>query len=276
MSMTKLYKINNISKIVIIFELNKEIMELSKTKAGSLSQLSKKKYRDSQNLFIAEGEKNVMELLGSFDLYHVIASKEWIESHEETCHKIGDKLLEGKKELIKKISSLSTPPEVLAIFNKPKYEKIVSLPDDKLYLILDGVQDPGNLGTIIRTADWFGIDTVFASFQTADIYNAKALQATMGSLKRVKVIYCNLEELIKDNDRLPVIGTLLEGKNLYQENIPGYGFVIMGNEGKGISESLRQLIEYKIKIPPYHPTNHAESLNVAIATGIILSYIRQK
>ena len=138
------------------------------------------------------------------------------------------------------------------------------------------IQDPGNLGTIMRTAHWFGIDRIYASRDTVDIFNPKTVQSTMGSLGRVEIVYCDLGELMDKNPDMPVYGTLLDGKNIYKATLGEHGFIIMGNEGKGISESLRKRITSPLLIPPYDYSNHSESLNVAIATAVTLSQFRSR
>lgn len=248
-------------------------MELSKTKASQLSSLSTKKMRRKHGIFLVEGEKCIFDMLDRFKLECLVVSQEWADS------KIGKEMAKEKNVLvapvnvIKKISSLSTPSDILGVFQLPS-TPCPDVDENKLYLLLDGVQDPGNLGTIIRTADWFGIEMIFASTDTADVFNPKTVQATMGSLSRVAVHYTDLSDLIVKNRNMPVYGTLLEGKDIFKSQIENRGFIIMGNEGNGISESVRNYITHPLFIPPYNPAAHGESLNVAIATAITLSYFR--
>ncbi|MDE7108516.1 MAG: RNA methyltransferase, partial [Muribaculaceae bacterium] len=165
------------------------------------------------------------------------------------------------------------PSQVMAIFKMPGNE-MPEIKQDKLYLLLDGVQDPGNLGTIIRTYDWFGVDTIFASDSTVDVFNPKTVQSTMGSLKRVEVHYTDLGRLIERYPDMPVYGTVLDGRNIYKMKLNDFGFIVMGNEGNGITDSIKNKIKIPLLIPPYDKDSHAESLNVAIATAVVLSTFR--
>lgn len=253
-------------------------MELSKNKSAVYSSLSSKKMRQKHRLFLAEGEKCVLDTLGAFELEALIVSEDWLLGNPQIAEEYVGKILTASPSAINKITTLVSPPEVIAVFQLP--EDNVSAYDvskDKLYLMLDGIQDPGNLGTIIRTADWFGIDTIFASKDAVDVFNPKVVQSTMGSLKRVKVIYTDLMDVISSNPEMPVYGMLLEGNNIYESGLDStHGFIIMGNEGNGISESLRGKISHPLLIPPYNAASHPESLNVAIATAITLSLFRSK
>ena len=256
-------------------------MELSKSRISLYSQLSRRKIRDRERLFIAEGIKSVDDTADSFTPEAFIATEQWWN----TPTALRDKLLDKHKEIcfnvssqvISKISTLSTPPEIIAVYRQPDRTSVVPMPNpSELYLILDGIQDPGNLGTIMRTAHWFGIARIYASEDTVDLYNSKTIQATMGSLGKVEIIYCDLSELVNQNPELPLYGTLLEGENIYKADLRQSGFIAMGNEGKGLSGVLRSKITTPLNIPPYHPTRHGESLNVAIATAIVLSQFRMR
>lgn len=241
---------------------------ISANKIKFVRSLAQKKFRDEHSLFVAEGEKIVAEAQASG--YKI----EEIYRIEE----IGT-------EAMARISNLSTPSPVLAVIKKPEFsaEDIISAlkPESKgLYLALDGVKDPGNLGTIIRIADWFGVEAIFASPGTVEVFNPKVVQATMGAIFRKKVIYTDLAELCTrfKSLGLPVYGTLLDGKNIY-EALPAdrkHGLVVMGSESFGISEQLRPHIDSKLFIPPY-PADAvtSESLNVAIATAIICAEFRR-
>ncbi len=248
-------------------------MELSKTKQGIYSQLSRRKMRDRHGLFIAEGRKCIGDTIGKFDVEAIVAldpdsiPAEW--GYIDAVYKVSESQMS-------KISSFSTPSDVLAIYRIPDgYYDSVPVPEsEKLYLLLDGIQDPGNMGTIIRTAHWFGIDRIYASHDTVDIFNPKTVQATMGSLGKVEVVYCDLCDLIKGNPGMPLYGTLLDGENIYDAELTGNGFIIMGNEGKGISDPIRDLVTWPLLIPPYDLGNHSESLNVSIATAVVLSQFR--
>ena len=181
-------------------------------------------------------------------------------------------------EELAKASFMQHPQQVLAIFDQERDELHTEHFADSLTLVLDGVQDPGNLGTIIRIADWLGITSVVCSRDTADIYNPKVVQSTMGSIARIKTFYTDLKEFISTLPAgTPVYGTLLEGENIYSQELTGNGLIVMGNEGKGISPEIRQLISRGIRIPNYPPGREtADSLNVAVATAIVCAEFRRK
>lgn len=247
-------------------------MQLSKTKAKELKKLASKKMRDTLGLFMVEGEKCVLDSLPAFDLQHLVCLPSWIDSHPQFVHKYKDFILLADSKGIEALSSLNSLPEVIGIFKKRTLaEETPQLIPDKFYLLLDTIQDPGNLGTIIRTCDWFGIYDIYASKDTADCYSPKVVQSAMGSLSRVKVHYTDLVDLIEKNPDIRVIGTLLRGIPIREVKWPEGGFLIMGNEGKGVSEELRRKIDLAVTIPPANSASHPDSLNVAIATAIILS-----
>lgn len=242
---------------------------ISANRIKFVRSLAQKKFRDEHSLFVAEGEKIVAEAEASGYMIEEIYRIEEIGT-----------------ETMARISNLSTPSPVLAVIKKPEFsaEDIISAlkPESKgLYLALDGVKDPGNLGTIIRIADWFGVEAIFASPGTVEVFNPKVVQATMGAIFRKKVIYTDLAELCTrfKSLGLPVYGTLLDGKNIY-EALPAdrkHGLVVMGSESFGISDELRGVIDHKLYIPPY-PADAitSESLNVAIATAIICAEFRRQ
>ncbi len=250
-----------------------ENMELSKAKQGIYSQLSRRKMRDRHGLFIAEGRKSIEDTIGSFEVEAIVSTNPESIPEEWGCRNVSFVVSQGQ---MGKISSLSTPSDILAVYRIPDgyYDNVPEPAPDKLYLLLDGVQDPGNLGTIIRTAHWFGIDRIYASKDTVDIFNPKTVQSTMGSLGRVEVVYCDLCRLLNDNPEIPVYGTLLNGDNIYEASLSASGFIIMGNEGKGISAPIRNMVTSPLLIPPYDSGNHSESLNVAVATAVVLSQFR--
>ena len=224
-----------------------------------------KKYRKREGVFVAEGPKVVGDLLrAGFCARCLYATQGWEwERQELPCQEVTE-------DELRKISFLQHPQQVLGVFETPVAQQVPSTP---LSLALDGVQDPGNLGTIIRIADWFGIGTVYCSEDTADAWNPKVVQATMGSIARVNVVYTDLEKLIQDA-QVPVYGTLLDGKNMYEQELTKEGIIIMGNEGNGISERIRKLITRRLLIPQYHVG--AESLNVAIATAVVCAEFRRR
>lgn len=232
---------------------------LSKNQIKLINSLSYKKFRDENKLFIAEGEKLVNDL---FPYYECV-------------------LQVSDANDLRKVSKLSTPSSLLAIFRQRPLLDSMSLINDtsSLILALDSVQDPGNLGTIIRTADWFGIRHILCSHQTADVYNPKVVQSTMGALARVNVIYCDLGQTLLSyrQSNWSVYGTFLEGSSIYKTNLKkAKAIIVMGNEGNGISEKIKQLVTDKLLIPSF-PANEptSESLNVAVATAITLSEFRR-
>jgi TrmH family RNA methyltransferase len=170
-----------------------------------------------------------------------------------------------------------TPQEVLAVFEQPSYEMKADVVSQSLCLALDDIQDPGNLGTIIRVADWFGIEHIFCSQGTVDVYNPKTIQATMGALARVKLHYCDLPSFIASLKDIPVYGTFLDGDNMYEKKLTPHGLVVMGNEGNGVSAEVANLVNERLYIPNYPPQREtSESLNVAMATGIICAEFRRR
>jgi TrmH family RNA methyltransferase len=243
---------------------------LSKTFAKYIQSLHHKKHRDAENAFIAEGAKVVMDLLASGNIVcsSILATAAWLEQNETALGKYYNGNIETVKDFeLEKISALSTPNNVLAVFNKITVKNIIT--KNKLTLALDDVQDPGNLGTIIRIADWFGIENIVCSLHCADMYNPKVVQSTMGSIARVNVLYADLTEWLK-NGPVKKYATALNGKNLKTVKPFKEGIIITGNESKGISDEVMKLADEKITIEKY---GAAESLNAAVATGIILSHL---
>ena len=247
---------------------------LSKNKIKYIHSLELKKNRKKEGVFVAEGHKLVGDLLPYFHCRLILATTTWLEEHLDIQ---ADEIIEITPEELVKASLLKTPQEVLAIFEQPQYDYTTDVIKNSLCLALDDIQDPGNLGTIIRLADWFGIEHIFCSQGTVDVYNSKVIQATMGALARVKVHYCNLPELISSLKDVPVYGTFLDGENIYNKPLSENGLIIMGNEGNGVSKEVSQLINNKLYIPNY-PTGRAtsESLNVAIATAVVCAEFRRR
>ncbi len=237
---------------------------ISKNQMKLIRSLEMKKNRKSEQLFVAEGPKVVGDLLqAGFRPHSIFSTTSWPDSQQIT------------EDELRRISFLQHPQEVLAVFHMPETPGGLPLPSS-LALALDGVQDPGNVGTIIRIADWFGIDTVYCSADTADVYNPKVVQATMGSIAHVHIIYCDLLELFRQVS-CPVYGTLLDGKNIYEQELSANGIIVMGNEGNGISPAVRECITHRLLIPNYHAGVHtAESLNVAIATAITCAEFKRR
>ena len=237
---------------------------ITKNQVKFVRSLGRKKERDEAHVFLAEGEKCVSELMGKFTL--VLRADATNATPLE----------------LEQMSQLRAPQGVIAVFRQPDEGQVslAQLASSELVLALDGVQDPGNLGTIIRTADWFGVHHIFCSRETADCWSPKVVQATMGALARVHVHYVDLPaELSTPNFQFPIYGTLLDGRNIYEKAaLPDkqHGVIIMGNEGNGISAELRSLITHPLFIPPYPlGAETSESLNVSIATAVILAEFRR-
>ena len=247
---------------------------LSKNKIKYIHSLELKKNRKEEGVFIAEGHKLVGDLLGHFPCKLIVALPNWLEKNPKVT---ADEIIEVSPDELSRASLLKTPQDVLAIFEQPHYETQTDIMKHSLCLALDDVQDPGNLGTIIRLADWFGIENIFCSHGTVDVYNPKVIQATMGALARVKLHYCDLVKLIASVKDIPIFGTFLDGNNIYGEDLSKNGLIIMGNEGNGVSKEVSKLINKKLYIPNY-PTSRetSESLNVAIATAIVCAEFRRR
>lgn len=247
--------------------------DISKTKAALYARLGQRKMRRRLGLFTAEGTKCVADTLGKFELEALVATPRWLEEHPSLAAVASERVMEASAAELTRISTLSTASEVIAVYSAPAEPEFpTELLPRGFYLVLDGVQDPGNLGTIVRTAHWFGVDTIFASRDSADIYGPKAIQSTMGSVASVRVIYCDVAELLERQSHLPVYGLLLGGENIFAQP-EGFepGFIVMGNEGNGISERVRRLIDRPLTIPPANPESHPDSLNVAVATAVTLA-----
>ena len=248
---------------------------ISSAKIKFIHSLSRKKERTANGLFIAEGPKIVEELSQKLPCSFIVATESWLESHTEIDAE--QKVCVNEDEL-KKVSLMQTPQEVLGLFRIPNNSGGIGLSEHKLCIALDGIQDPGNLGTIIRIADWFGIEHVFCSTGTADVFSPKAIQATMGAIARVQTHYVNLnQEIASLPSGIPVYGTFMNGKTIYNEELSKNGIIIMGNEGSGISPELERYITNRIGIPSFPPNRPtSESLNVAVATAIVCSEFRRR
>ena len=246
---------------------------ISKNKIKYIRSLELKKNRNKEGKFVAEGFKVVDDLLALQPADLIVATGEWLRGKNFEAE---TEVIEVTDEELKKVSFLQHPQQVLAVFRQATSGDY-SINTSELSLALDGVQDPGNLGTIIRIADWFGITHIYCSQDTADVYNPKVVQATMGSIARVKVEYGDLLGLVESlSADVPVYGTLLDGDNIYQQKLENRGLIVMGNEGKGISPALAKKVNHKLLIPNF-PEGRAtaDSLNVAIATAITCSEFRR-
>lgn len=248
-------------------------MSLSKSRLKYIRSLKEKKYRSEYGTFVAEGNKMVKDLLPYLKCQMLIATADFLNTID--CEGVDDVVDVNDTEL-SQASFLQNPQQVLAVFYQPKNNPLIDI-SNQLVLALDGIQDPGNIGTIIRLADWYGIKHIYCSQDTVDVYNPKVVQATMGALARVSVHYVDLAAFFVENNQLPVYGTLLDGKNMYEEDISSAGIIVMGNEGNGIRPEIERHITKKLYIPNYpigNPTS--ESLNVAIATAIICAEFRRR
>ena len=250
---------------------------ISKNKIKFISSLHIKKIRDKENLFIIEGEKIIKEFLeAGIHLKILAAVPEFISTLPPFALKQIENIETASDNELKQMSSLKTPNNALAVLEKLYDNEEHSLPE-KLAVALDCIQDPGNLGTIIRAAAWFGIDTVLCSNDCVDVYNSKVVQASMGALLHVKVYYTNLAEYFKTINETHVYGALLEGNTIYNEPIINKGIILLGNESKGISEKLLPFITHKISIPGVHSLKPGiDSLNVGMAASIIFSEFYRK
>lgn len=250
-------------------------MALSKNKIKYIQSLKDKKHRLEDRTFVAEGSKLVMDLMQGCRCRFIAALPEVLKSVEETV--CADEIVEASEDELRKASFLKTPPQMIGVFYQPDNDTANVPLKENLHLVLDGIQDPGNMGTIVRLADWFGIEHIFCSPDTADIYNPKTVQATMGALPRVKVHYTDLPDFLKKNRDFPVYGTFLDGKNMYEEEVLRSGFIVMGNEGSGIRPEVDKLVSKRIFIPNFPPERAtSESLNVAVATAIICAEFRRR
>ncbi|MGM9695782.1 MAG: RNA methyltransferase [Alloprevotella sp.] len=253
---------------------------LTKNQQKYIRSLSLKKNRDADHVFLAEGSKVVGDLLGHYPCKLLAGPDRFIRAYGKKA----ETTVLATEEEIARASLLKSPREVLALFDQTPLHDVLSeealleLPTRELVLLLDDVQDPGNLGTIIRLADWFGIHHVVCSLHTADVFSPKVVQATMGSLARVRVHYLDPLEYVSELPTdTPVYGTFLDGKNIYDEQLTDKGLIVMGNEGKGISAALTDYITHRLYIPNYPiGTPTGESLNVAIATAVTCAEFRRQ
>lgn len=237
-------------------------MSISKKDIKLIKSLDQKKYRHHNQLFKVEGVKGVEEFLNSrFEVHQIYATEPIFDQNS----------IEISESELKKISSLKNPNKVLATVRIPKEQEIRK---EGLIVVLDDLRDPGNMGTIIRLCDWFGIEQILCSENTVDCYNSKVVQATMGSLSRVAIHYVNLPEFLSERNA-NIFGTYMDGRPIYDEILSQEGFVVFGNEANGISEALEPIVNRKLSIPPYGKSDSTESLNVATAAAIVLNEFRR-
>ena len=248
------------------------IIMISKAKIKQIRLLEKKKYRDESKLFVAEGNKLVAEMIPFFECEWLIARTSWIATQSNLPAK---ELIVADEDDIQKVSFLKNPQDVLAVFRYPLYRIEEVNSSDELVLALDGIQNPGNLGTMIRLADWFGIGHIVCSQDTVDAFGIKAVQASMGALTRVKIHYTNLEEYLSQQNA-PLYGTFLDGNSIYEKTLSSNGVIIIGNEGNGIRQSIESLVNKRLFIPNFPPTRQRpDSLNAAMAAAIICAEFRR-
>jgi RNA methyltransferase, TrmH family len=256
---------------------------LSKSRISLIRSLMHKKFRISHGLFVAEGEKTVKDLISAsldknaFSIDSIYATSGWSDKNKNV-RTAGLNITEVTDEELKRISSLTTPNKVLAVVRIPHFEYDKKLIMNDLTLVLDDIQDPGNLGTIIRIAHWYGIKQIFCSQNSTDLYNPKTIQSAMGSLWSVRVFYTELASFIKyyfESTDLPVIGTFLKGQSIYIRQPEPRGLIVLGNEARGISEKLEPYIRTRITIPAYYENSRPDSINVAMSAAIICSELRR-
>lgn len=252
--------------------------ELTAALRKDIASLAKNaRTRREMQMFVAEGTKCVLDTIHAFECRYIFATSAWIEKHAASLpHGIAAETV--RRSDLERMSHMSTAPEVMAIYRMPVRELNDRELKGRLSIALDGIQDPGNLGTIIRVADWMGVRHIVCSRDTVDVYNPKVVQATMGAISRVKVYYADLSDVLcKLRESMPVYGTFLDGDNIYATELTEEGIIVMGNEGKGVSEPVASLATERLYIPSYPPGEQtSESLNVAVATAITLSEFRRQ
>ena len=250
---------------------------LSKALIKRISSYKESKYRNQDKVFVVEGVKVVNELLNScFQIETIFALRKWLDDNSKSIINKTNNIIEVSGDELKKISSFSTPNQVLAVVKTPSPKEVVF--KDKLVIALDQINDPGNLGTIIRIAHWFGIEDIICSENTVDQFNPKTIQSTMGSLFRVNVSYHNFKSYLQNLPKdYPIYGAVVEnGENIYEKQVQKHGIIIIGSESHGISNEILPLINNPITIPNFSINQKAESLNASIATGIIVSEFKRR
>ncbi len=257
-----------------IIGFKKDKVSISKNKIKYIQSLKMKKKRDQFGVFVAEGEKCIENLINNSRCQYLAGIPEVINRFKNV-HSI-EEIVDATPEELQRASHFKTPSSIIGVFYQENHTIDSTTLNSGLHLVLDEIQDPGNMGTIIRLADWFGIESIICSHNTVDIYNPKTVQATMGAITRVPVVYTDLHDFLQQNSQLPVYGTFLEGNNIYEENLSKDGFIVMGNEGKGISREIEEFVTNKLLIPSFATDNsRPESLNVAVATAIVCSEFRR-
>jgi len=257
---------------------------ISSSKSKLIRSLQQKKFRDQHRLFLVEGEKMVGDLTkgdskNRFQIRELIATPRWFEGHSSLMHQGSAELTEASHAEIKKVSNLVTPQEVIALVNIPTAQFRAEALLNTTVLAFESIRDPGNLGTIIRTADWFGIRHIVCTPDSTDLYNSKVVQSTMGAITRVQVHYQEMEELLESEEMQAktVFGTFMEGDNIYETSLEQDPLILFGNESHGLSEKLSRHIRHRISIPSFSPMGSgSESLNVASAVAVVCSELRRR
>ena len=251
-------------------------MSLSKNKVKYIHSLKDKKNRTKYKTFVAEGDKMVKELLKLLPCEILVTTSDFLKEIDNAQSLQISEIIEVAEDEISKVSFLKNPQQAIAVFYQNEYSIDLLNLKNQLFLALDGIQDPGNLGTIVRLADWYGIENIFCSEDTADIYNPKVVQATMGAIARVKIHYLNLPDFFDQLVDVPLYGTFLDGSSMYETKLSETGCIVMGNEGNGIRPEVEKRIQNRLFIPNYpFDRQTSESLNVAIATSIICAEFRR-
>lgn len=258
---------------------------LSNNRISYVKSLHQKKNRFAQGLFLAEGDKLVREYLQSdFEVEEVYAQADWLKEHGKMIG-VGIESYGATSKDLERLSTLVTAPDVIAVVKVPEVRIDMSEYFSGITLMLDGIRDPGNMGTIIRTADWFGVHRIVASDDCAEHWNPKVVQASMGSLTRVKIVNHELTEFFTEMnafarannlDVLPVYGTFIDGKNIFAEEITTSGFIVIGNEANGIRETTEKFVDHRVSVPSFSEgVTKPESLNAAVATALVLAEFRR-
>lgn len=250
---------------------------MTTTELKYIKSLHLKKFRQKYHNFVVEGDKIAREVLlsNSFEVEGIYAEQNWINANADLLKVYSDKVTEITAKELGRISLLRTPNQVFLVLKQATTKIQWSELEKDYALYLDDVQDPGNVGTILRIADWFGIGYVFYSEKSADFYNPKVIQSTMGAFLRVKGIKMELDNILENQADLPMMGAVVDGENIFKQALPKNGLIIIGNESKGISKTTLKRLNYRISIPK-HQNGGAESLNAAVATGIICAQLRNQ
>jgi TrmH family RNA methyltransferase len=241
-----------------------------------VASLQVKKYRQKYLKFVVEGEKMAAELLAQqrIPVSAVFGTERWLDANRERIPQFSDKFNLVTENELKKISSLTTPNQVLIVADMPDDAAAPDLLRTDWCFYLDGIQDPGNMGTILRIADWFGIPAVFCAPDTVDVYSPKVIQAGMGAFLRIRSVEIPLDELVAGHPGVPVLGAVLGGENVFNAQLPDRGLLVIGREGQGVRPDTEALLTHRLTIPR-HPGGGAESLNAAVATGILTAFLRR-